>query len=106
VLVSISTGEGFGLAALEAAAAGVPVIGLKGTVTEELFPEGCGHILLDSTEPPQLAEAVVSLLTDANLARDVGAAGHRRMRAVFTIDHFQERIRAAIAAFVPKISQQ
>jgi len=97
VLVSISTGEGFGLAALEAAAAGVPVVGLKGTVAEELFPDGCGHVLLDSTEPQPLADALVGLLTDPGLARAIGEAGRRRMRNVFTIGHFNQRIRAAIA---------
>jgi phosphatidylinositol alpha-1,6-mannosyltransferase len=101
VLVSISTSEGFGLAALEAAASGLPVVGLKGTVTEELFPDGCGHVLLDSAEPQQLAEVVIGLLTDADLAHDIGQAGRRRMREVFTIGHFNQRIRAALDPFVP-----
>src|SRR5262249_27860584 len=48
VLVSISTAEGFGLAAVEAAGSGVPVIALRGTVTEELFPGSSGHVLLES----------------------------------------------------------
>ena len=101
VLVSISTGEGFGLAALEAAAAGLPVVGLKGTVTEELFPNGSGHVLLDSSEPQPLADALIRLLTDAKYARAIGDAGVRRMREVFTIGHFNRRIRAAIDAFFP-----
>ena len=97
VLVSISTGEGFGLAAVEAASSGVPVVALRGTVTEELFPGGCGHVLLDSAEPESLAEALIALLTDTERARAIGAAGMRRVREVFTIDHFNQRLRAAIA---------
>jgi glycosyltransferase involved in cell wall biosynthesis len=100
VLVSISTGEGFGLAGLEAAASGLPVVGLKGTVTEELFPDGSGHVLLDSSEPQQLAGALIRLLTDADHARAIGDAGRRRMREVFTIDQFNQRIRGAITPLI------
>jgi glycosyltransferase involved in cell wall biosynthesis len=99
VLVSISTGEGFGLAAVEAASLGIPVVALKGTVTEELFPEGCGHVLLDSAEPRPLAEALVNLLSDVEHATAIGAAGLRRVREVFTLDHFHQRLRSAVPLF-------
>jgi phosphatidylinositol alpha-1,6-mannosyltransferase len=99
VLVSISTGEGFGLAAVEAASSGMPIIALKGTVTEELFPKGCGHVLLDSAEPQPLAEALVGLLSDAERAKAIGAAGLRRVREQFTLDHFNQRLRAAVPLF-------
>jgi phosphatidylinositol alpha-1,6-mannosyltransferase len=96
VLVSISSAEGFGLAAIEAASSGIPVIALKQTVTEELFPDGCGHIMLESADPQSLAVALVGLLTDADRARAIGAAGMKRVRDVFTIAHFHQRLRAAI----------
>jgi phosphatidylinositol alpha-1,6-mannosyltransferase len=105
VLVSISTGEGFGLAALEAAAWGLPIVSLKGTVTEELFPNGCGHVLLETSEPQPLTDALTALLTDADHARAIGQAGLRRMREMFTIGHFNQRFRAAINSFVPTISE-
>ena len=96
VLVSISTGEGFGLAAVEAAGSGLPVIALRGTVTEELFPHDCGHVLLDSADAQPLAGALIELLTDTARARDIGAAGMRRVRDVFTIGRFHERLRSAL----------
>src|SRR5262249_40712911 len=71
VLVAISRGEGFGLAALEAAALGLPVVGLTGTVTEELFPDGCGHVLPETSAPEPLADAVTGLLTNADRARAI-----------------------------------
>jgi glycosyltransferase involved in cell wall biosynthesis len=97
VLVSMSTGEGFGLAAVEAASSGIPVVALRGTVTEELFPGGCGHVLLDSAEPHALADALIGLLSDADRARAIGAAGMQRVRDVFPVDHFNQRLRAALA---------
>lgn len=107
VLVSISSGEGFGLAALEAAASGLPVIALKGTVSEELFPDGCGHILLDSAEPEPLADVLIRLLTDHEVARAIGESGRARMRDTFTIEHFNRRILAALAPlFPPRLSRQ
>ena len=96
MLVSISTGEGFGLAAVEAASCGVPVVALKGTVTEELFPGGSGHVLLESTDAGPLADALVALMTDAHRARAIGAAGRQRVRDAFTTEHFNKRLRAAI----------
>jgi phosphatidylinositol alpha-1,6-mannosyltransferase len=99
VLVSISTGEGFGLAAVEAASSGLPVVALKGTVTEELFPNGCGHVLLDSAELQPLAEALVGLLSDAGRASAIGAAGLRRVQEAFTLDQFRQRLRAAVPLF-------
>jgi phosphatidylinositol alpha-1,6-mannosyltransferase len=99
VLVSISTGEGFGLAAVEAASSGIPVVALKGTVTEELFPQGCGHVLLDAAEPQPLADALIGLLSDAERARAIGAAGLRRVQEAFTLDHFHQRLRAAVPLF-------
>ena len=44
--------EGFGLAAAEAASFGLPVLGLAGTVTEELFPPGTGAVLAKSLAKP------------------------------------------------------
>ena len=96
VLVSISEGEGFGLAAIEALAAGVPVVALKGTVTDELFPDGSGHLLLESQAPEPLAAALIRLLADPHLAESVGNAGRQRMRDVFTIECFDQRLREAL----------
>src|SRR5262249_2661185 len=74
----------------------LPVIALKGTVSEELFPEG-GHVFLDSADPHSLAEAVVGLLSDRPRAIAIGDAGARRVREVFTTRHFAERLREAIS---------
>jgi phosphatidylinositol alpha-1,6-mannosyltransferase len=101
VVVSISSGEGFGLAEVEAAARALPVVALKGTVTEELFPDGSGHVLLDSAAPQPLAEALTALLVDPDRAKRIGAAGRRRVEEVFTIDRFHDRLRFALSPLWP-----
>jgi glycosyltransferase involved in cell wall biosynthesis len=59
VFLAPATLESFGIAALEAAAAGVPVIGRRGTGLAEFVGDGAGGLLVDSDEG--LARALVGL---------------------------------------------
>jgi phosphatidylinositol alpha-1,6-mannosyltransferase len=51
--------EGFGLAGVEAASFGLPLLGLAGTVMEELFPTGTGAVLAKDLSREKIAEAAV-----------------------------------------------
>jgi hypothetical protein len=51
-----STHEGFGLAEVEAASVGLPVLGLAGTVSEELFPVGPGAIIAKDLSRRSISE--------------------------------------------------
>ncbi|MGK5681931.1 glycosyltransferase family 4 protein [Actinoplanes sp. URMC 104] len=64
------TGEGFGIVYAEAAAAGLPIVaGNHGGVVDAV-QHGISGLLIDPTDPGQLAKAVTSLLLDpADLAR-------------------------------------
>jgi phosphatidylinositol alpha-1,6-mannosyltransferase len=106
VFVSVSTGEGFGLAGIEAAASGLPIVGLKGTVSDELFPDSSGHILLDAITSESLANALIRLLADRDLAHAIGEAGRRRAQSVFTVDEFNQRLWAAIAVAAPSLTKR
>jgi len=74
-----STGEGFGLAGVEAASAGVPFVGLAGTVTEELFPPGTGAVLAKKGDGQSIAEAALPALSDAQHAAQLGQAARARV---------------------------
>jgi len=89
--------EGFGLAGIEAAAFGVPVLGLAGTVAAELFPNGEGVALSKDLTRESIAEAAIPVLTDPELASRLGSAGHRRVQSTFLEEHFATRFRSALA---------
>jgi glycosyltransferase involved in cell wall biosynthesis len=96
VLFYPSDQEGFGLAGVEAAAFGVPVLGLAGTVTSELFPGGEGAVLAKNLERESIAEAAIPVLTNPQLASALGHAGHKRVESTFLEEHFAERFRRAL----------
>jgi phosphatidylinositol alpha-1,6-mannosyltransferase len=101
LLFLASKGEGFGLAATEAASFGVPVLGLAGTVTEELFPSGKGAVLAKDLDGGSIAQAAIPVLGDAQRAAELGRSGRARVESLFLERHFIDRFRAA---FLPLIS--
>jgi len=100
LLFYISRQEGFGLAGAEAAAAGVPLVGLAGTVMQELFPNGDGAVLLKDLRPATIAAAVVPVLTRDDFANSLGQAARARVEACFTDEHFKARFREQIKPFL------
>lgn len=88
--------EGFGLAGIEAASFGVPFMGLAGTVTAELFPEGNGVVLVKDLTPRSIAEAAIPVLTDSRLASILGDAARKRVHHTFLEEHFAARFRRVV----------
>jgi phosphatidyl-myo-inositol dimannoside synthase len=81
-----STGEGFGIALIEAAAAGVPVIGSRIGGSREALREGLLGRLVDPRKPDELVEAVTNMLDDPSRGR--------RPKGIdwFGADRFRERV--------------
>lgn len=97
--------EGFGLAGVEALAFGVPLLGLAGTVIEELFPNGEGVVVAKDTGRDSIAEAAIPILTNARLASSLGQAGCARVQNTFLEAHFAVRFRRALAQFIPSAGE-
>ncbi len=97
LLFYASEQEGFGLAGIEAASFGVPFMGLAGTVTAELFPDGNGVVLAKDLTPNSIADAAIPVLTDSRLASKLGDAARKRVHSIFLEEHFAARFRAAIS---------
>lgn len=75
-------GEGFGIAYLEAGAHGRPVIaGDVGGACDAVLHGETG-LLVDPTDARAVADAIVRLLLDRELARRLGAAGARRAQTL------------------------
>jgi len=79
VLVLPSLDEGFGLPALAAMSAGVPVIASRRGALPEVV--GSGGILIDPERPGELADALERIIGDDQWAFSQGAAGLARARA-------------------------
>ena len=71
-----SRSEGFGLAALEGMAAGLPVVGSAVGGLPELTGEG--GVLVPPEQPAALAEALIAMMTDADLRQRTSAAAVQR----------------------------
>ncbi|HEV2054416.1 MAG TPA: glycosyltransferase family 4 protein [Methylomirabilota bacterium] len=86
VLVQPSLDEGFGLAALEAMAAGLPVVATRVGGLPEVVEEGSTGLLVASADPSSLATALERLLRNPDLGSAMGAAGRERARAHFSVE--------------------
>jgi glycosyltransferase involved in cell wall biosynthesis len=85
-LVLPSKWEGFGLAALEAMAAGLPVIATRVPGLAEVVRHGQTGLLLDPEDPVALAESIDQLRSDRQLSADLGQAGLKRAAQTYHID--------------------
>ncbi|MEJ7786989.1 MAG: glycosyltransferase family 4 protein [Solirubrobacteraceae bacterium] len=75
-------GEGFGIVYLEAGAAGLPVVaGAEGGATSAVV-DGVTGLLTDPRDHVAVAERIVRLLRDPELARRLGAAGREHQRSM------------------------
>ena len=75
--------ESFGVAAIEAQAAGVPVVASDFPGIREAVQDGVGGILVPPEDPSAIAEAVCRLLGDADLRRRMGKAGQDYVKERF-----------------------
>jgi glycosyltransferase involved in cell wall biosynthesis len=88
--------EGFGLAALEAQALGVPVVASRTASLPEVVAEGETGLLVPPDDPEALARALRSLASEAERRRAMGEAAARRARERFGL---QRMIEATVAVY-------
>jgi glycosyltransferase involved in cell wall biosynthesis len=86
VVVLPSFTEGLPNVALEASAAGVPVVATAVGGNPEVIADGETGFLVPSGQPASIAAKVNELLRDPALRSRFGAAGRHRMQELFTFD--------------------
>jgi phosphatidylinositol alpha-1,6-mannosyltransferase len=78
---ALGSGEGFGIAFVEAGRLGLPVVAGRAAGAQEAVLDGETGILVDPEDHVAAADAIASLLTDRALAGRLGAAGRARAEA-------------------------
>jgi glycosyltransferase involved in cell wall biosynthesis len=86
-------GEGFGIVFLEAMAFGKPVVGPKYGAPTELIRDGENGLLVEPGDTTSVSEALVNLLTNPEMAREMGQAGSDWVRRHYSYGSFRERLR-------------
>lgn len=86
--------EGLSQALLEAMALGKPVVASAAAGNLDLVDSGANGLLVSPLDPAAWAAAIDRLLTDAELARRLGAAARRTARETFALRLTVERTRS------------
>ena len=94
VFVFTSISEGFGLAAAEAQAAGVPVVTYAIPAMTEIVEDDVTGVLVPDRDPLKLASAVARLLDDPELRTSMGQAARSRAERLFDITGTAEQLLA------------
>ena len=85
-------------AALEAMAAGRPVVARRVGALPDTVMHGVTGLLVEGEEPAAVAAALERLLEDPALARRMGQAGRRRVEEAFSPERHAERVEAVYRA--------
>jgi spore coat protein SA len=92
VLVNPSFSESFGVSLIEAMACHVPVVATRVGGMTEIVEEGKTGILVESGSAPELAEAILRLLSDEDLMKRLRNAGRERAVELFSLDKIVEEL--------------
>jgi len=82
--------EGFGLPLLEAMACEVPVVASDATSIPEVV--GDAAVLVDCTQPKQLADAMYSVLNDAGIRSELVERGKKRIKLFSTVEMIEKTL--------------
>ncbi len=92
VHVSTSLQESFGLTLIEAMASCKPVVATRCGGPEEVIVDGETGFIVEPKNPQAIAQAVLKLLNQPDLARRFGEAGRLRVEQEFTVETYAHRI--------------
>lgn len=90
VFVFPTLGEGFGLVALEAMDAGLPVVASSVTSLPEIIVDGETGYLFPARDVQALKRCLVKLMGDPRLRMTLGEAGRQRARSRFSVGRMVE----------------
>ncbi len=94
--------EGFGIVFLEANACTKPVIGGKSGGISDAIEDGVSGILVDPVNVDEISKAIITLLTDDELAKNLGRKGRKRVEDEFDQLALAKKLIQVFAVFVKK----
>ncbi len=90
VLLMPSLWEGFGLIALEAMAAHLPIIASRVSALPEIVVDGETGYLVPPADPLALSQALTGILANGQQRRSMGEAGYQRLEDKFSVQQMVE----------------
>jgi glycosyltransferase involved in cell wall biosynthesis len=97
LVVSIPRRESFGLIPLEALACGTPPIISSSSGVSEVLRDGIDAICVHADDSKQLADAIGTLILDAETRTRIISNGKRRVLAEFTSSRFVKELMASLS---------
>lgn len=86
ILVSASWKEAFGRSLIEAMAAGKPVIATNVGGMPEIVQDGVTGMIVPPKAPKAIANAILRMLKDKDLMVNMGIAGQKRVKELFSLE--------------------
>jgi len=84
--------EPLGISFIEAMHLGMPCIGTNVWAVPEMILDGETGFVVPVDDPQALADRIIRVLSDSELAAKMGDAGRQRAQAIFTWDHAVDRL--------------
>ncbi|MGI5292542.1 glycosyltransferase family 4 protein [Nonomuraea polychroma] len=88
--------EGLGIVFLEASATGLPVVAGASGGAPDAVRHGETGLVVDGTDPEEIAQAVVELLSDPDKARKMGAGGREWIAGEWSWGHVAARFHSLL----------
>ncbi|MGE3507909.1 MAG: glycosyltransferase family 4 protein [Vicinamibacterales bacterium] len=102
LFVMSSVTEGLGTSLLDAMACARPIVATRTGGIPEVIDDGATGLLVPPRDPPALARAIVTLLSDEARRNQLAAAGLQRVRTRFSV----ERMVAETATVYARVSRR
>ena len=88
LVASSGDSEGTPVAIMEASAASLPVVSTFHAGIPDVILDGITGILVPETDIDKMADAMLTLLNDKELARKMGRAGRERIKSEYSMERY------------------
>lgn len=92
--------EGFGLIAVEAMAAGLPVVASSVGGLKEIVADGGTGYLVQTSNSQEFAEKVVRILKSEELTTQMGEKGFQRAKEMFSYEAYSHNIKSLYSEYI------